>query len=285
MESHLDNLEKVVESVGDAGLLLNADKCGLVSKTVQFLGYEVSHAGIRPNRAYAERMREVPTPKTLGEIRQICGMFNFFRKCIPEYAKIMRPINDKMRGFNKDTSRNTPVDIGADGVNAIERVKEILSTRPVLAFPQWELIDTHPFKVYSDGSIDGFGVVIMQDQIDNNGAVTPRVILFDSRRTSPAERLYDSNRIELPCFLWICEKNKSILYPKIFHWYTDNRAMLAIHSMRAPRQIVSRWLNTITAYNFKVFYLKGNLNTCADFLSGLKTQQMRKYMTTTKARS
>ena len=46
--------------------------------------------------------------------------------------------------------------------------------------------------------------------------------------------------------------------------------MLAIHSMRAPRQIVSRWLNTITAYNFKVFHLKGKLNTCADFLSRLK---------------
>ena len=132
--------------------------------------------------------------------------FNFFRKCIPDYAKIMRPINDKMRGFNKDTSRNPPVDIGTDGVKAIERVKEILSTRPVLAFPQWELIDTHPFKVYSDGSIDGFGVVIMQDQIDNNGAVTPRVILFDSRRTSLAERLYDSNRIELACFYGFVRK-------------------------------------------------------------------------------
>ena len=45
---------------------------------------------------------------------------------------------------------------------------------------------------------------------------------------------------------------------------------MAIHSMRAPRQIVSRWLNTITAYNFKVFHLKGKLNTCADFLSRLK---------------
>ena len=43
--------------------------------------------------------------------------------------------------------------------------------------------------------------------------------------------------------------------------------------MKAPRQIVTRWLNTITAYNFKVFHLKGKLNTCADFLSwenGLK---------------
>ena len=43
--------------------------------------------------------------------------------------------------------------------------------------------------------------------------------------------------------------------------------------MKAPRQIVTRWVNTITAYNFKVFHLKGKLNTGADFLSrenGLK---------------
>ena len=107
-------------------------------------------------------------PKTLGEIRQITEMFNFFRKCIPDYAKIMRPISDKQRGFSKDTNRNTQIDIGPEGRDAIERVKKILSTRPVLSFPQWDQIDTHPFKVYSDGSIGGFGVVIMQNQEDKD---------------------------------------------------------------------------------------------------------------------
>lgn len=48
----------------------------------------------------------------------------------------MRPINDKMRRFNKDTSRNTPIDIGVDGERSINRVNEILSTSLVLAFQQ-----------------------------------------------------------------------------------------------------------------------------------------------------
>lgn len=109
--------------------------------------------------------------------------------------------------------------------------------------------------------------------MDKDNNVRPRIILFDYRRTSPAERLYDSNRLELAFFLWTCEKNKSIFNPKMFHWFSDHKAMLAIHSMRAPRQIVSRWLNIITTYDFKVFPLRGKLNTCADFLSrenGLK---------------
>ena len=212
-------------------------------------------------------------PKTLGEIRQICGMFNFFRKCIPNYAKIIIPVNDKKKGFTKYTKRNTEVVIGPEGRRAIEKVKQILSTRPVLSFPDWSSIDIHPFKVYSDGSIDGFGVVIMQDQEDRDKKIARRIILFDSRRTTTAERSYDSNRLELACFLWICEKNKHLLYPNTFERYTINISMLSIRTMKAPRQIVTRWLNTITAYNFKVFHLKGKLNTCADFLSrenGLK---------------
>ena len=120
LQSHLDNLEAVIASVADSGLLLNAEKCNLVSSSVTFLGFEVSEQGIRPNKKYAEKMQDIPMPKTLGEIRQITGMFNFFRKCIPDYAKIMRPINDKQRGFSKDTNRNTQIDIGPEGRDAIE---------------------------------------------------------------------------------------------------------------------------------------------------------------------
>ena len=47
----------------------------------------------------------------------------------------MRPVNDKQRGFTKDTKRNTEVEIGPEGRIAIEKVKQILSTRPVLPFP------------------------------------------------------------------------------------------------------------------------------------------------------
>ena len=53
---HISNLEKVLGALSDAGLILSTEKCMIVSKNVNFLGYEVSEEGIRPNRKYTERI-------------------------------------------------------------------------------------------------------------------------------------------------------------------------------------------------------------------------------------
>ena len=43
--------------------------------------------------------------------------------------------------------------------------------------------------------------------------------------------------------------------------------MKAIKTMRPPRSITRRWLNTINAYNFEVYHIKGKRNTFSDYLS------------------
>ena len=97
------------------------------------------------------------------------------------------------KGFTKDTKRNTEINIGPEGRRAIEKDKQIFSTRPILSFPRWILTDIHQFKVYGDGTIDVFGVVIMQNQENRDNKITPRLILFDIRRTTTAKRSNDSN--------------------------------------------------------------------------------------------
>ena len=131
-----------------------------------------------------------------------------------------------------------------------------MSTRPIIGFPDWSNIEDQPFIVYSDASIDGFGVVITQMQQDETGKMMEKIILYDSRRTSKAERNYDANRLELACFLWICEAHKHLLYPSKFKWFTDNISMKAIKTMKPPRSITRRWLSTINAYNFEVYHNK-----------------------------
>ena len=49
------------------------------------------------------------------------------------------------------------------------KVKKILSSRPILAYPDWNNIEDNPFKVYADASIQGFGVVLTQTQTNESG--------------------------------------------------------------------------------------------------------------------
>ena len=114
-------------------------------------------------------MNQIPDPKTLGEVRQLLGMFNFFKTNIPSYSIIIKPVQEKLKGFTSDVNRNTAVDIGEKGKEAIKRVKKILSSRPVLAYPDWNTIEDFPLKVYSDASKEGFGIVITQCQKDDDG--------------------------------------------------------------------------------------------------------------------
>ena len=67
-------------------------------------------------------------------------------------------------------------------------MREILSelmTPPVLVFPDWDAVadGTHPFHVYCDACIDGFGAALEQEQTD--GSIKP--IAYISRATLDSE--------------------------------------------------------------------------------------------------
>ena len=78
--------------------------------------------------------------------------------------------------------------------------KKILSSRVVLAYPDWKTIEDTPFNEYSDASKDGFDVVITQKQKGEDGTITEKIILYDSRRTTKSEVNYDASILELACF-------------------------------------------------------------------------------------
>ena len=78
IEQHLDNLEQIIAAISDAGLILNASKCQLITKSVDFLGFHVTDQGISPNEKHVKKIKDIKLPSTLSELRQLCGIFNFF---------------------------------------------------------------------------------------------------------------------------------------------------------------------------------------------------------------
>ena len=61
---HLKDLEAVFQRLRSADISLKASKCIFASQTIEFLGYELSADGIKPQERLTMAIREFPRPST-----------------------------------------------------------------------------------------------------------------------------------------------------------------------------------------------------------------------------
>jgi len=90
----LRRVTKVVfERLRKASLFIKASKCEFEQREVKFLGVKVSSEGIKADPGYVQGILDFPAPKNLRESRRFVGMASYYRRFIPNFAKIMRPLN------------------------------------------------------------------------------------------------------------------------------------------------------------------------------------------------
>ena len=121
-----------------------------------------------------------------------------------------------------------------------------------------------PFKLHTDASEHGLGVVLYQKQDDNMECV----IAYASRTLSKSERNYDTHKLEFLALKWsITERFHEYLYGGHFEVYTDNNPLTYILTTAKLDATGQRWVASLANYNFKIFYKSGKLNVEADALS------------------
>ena len=76
------------------------EKCSFLKKHIQYLGHIVSGEGIKPVPEKLSAIQQMPCPYTQKEVKQFLGLVGYYRKFIPHYADIERPLHALTR---KDT--------------------------------------------------------------------------------------------------------------------------------------------------------------------------------------
>ena len=94
VETHLEHLRKVFLRPREAKLKLKASKCSFFKKHIQYLGHLVSGDGIEPLPEKLEAVENMPPPKTQKEVRQFLGLVGYYRKFVPKFADIARPLTN-----------------------------------------------------------------------------------------------------------------------------------------------------------------------------------------------
>ena len=86
-QQHLQILQKILQLCAQYGIKIAPDKCHLLQQEVTFLGFKLSANNIQPEEDKITRMKDLQPPSTKKEVSSVLGLFNFFGKFLPNFAK------------------------------------------------------------------------------------------------------------------------------------------------------------------------------------------------------
>ena len=89
---HLEHLETVFSHLREAGLKMKWSKCDFFKKEIHYLGHLISPEGISPLPNKLDCIQHMPVPRNIKEIKQFLGLTGYYRKFVPRFADISRPL-------------------------------------------------------------------------------------------------------------------------------------------------------------------------------------------------
>ena len=121
-----------------------------------------------------------------------------------------------------------------------EHLKELLSSPPILAYPDFSL----PFELHTDASTKALGAVLYQLQEGKK-----RVISYASRTLTKSERNYSAFKLEFLALKWaITEKFSDYLTLNHFLVLTDNNPLTHILTSAKLDATRQRWASALGEY-------------------------------------
>ncbi|UYV66258.1 K02A2.6-like [Cordylochernes scorpioides] len=250
-EEHLSNIEKVFKRLEAANLKLSPKKCKLFKKEVAYLGHIISAEGVQTDPEKTETVRMWPTPKDLTQLRSFLGLCTYYRRFIPGFSNIARPLH-------RLTESGRPFVWTPDCQRAMEKLKEMLVAAPILAYPR----PGDSFILDTDASNTGIGGVLSQVQEGSE-----RVIAYFSKTLSKPERNYCVTRKELLAIVKSIEHFHHYLYGQEFILRSDHASLQWLLNFKNPEGQLARWIQRLQEYQVKIQHRPGKRHQNADALS------------------
>ena len=76
---------------------LQPDKCEFLRKEVSCLGHVIGQDVVRPDEKRIETVKEYPRPKTTRELKGSLGLAGYYRRFIPNFSKVAKPLTEMMK--------------------------------------------------------------------------------------------------------------------------------------------------------------------------------------------
>lgn len=256
---HIANLESVFKILRERNLKLNPEKCKFFQEQVTFLGHKCTSKGILPDETKLKSINNYPKPHDKDSVKRFVAFANYYRKFIPSFAEIAKPLSDLTR--KREEFRWTEVH-----QKAFEKLKNSLISPKILQYPDFE----KQFIIKVDASSLGCAGVLLQEK---NGIDMP--IAYFSKTFQKGEKNKAIIEKELLAIYHSINQFRPYIYNTKFIVYTDHKPLVYLYAMKNPASKLVRIKLELEEYDFDIIHIKGKDNIQADALSRIPFSEIK----------
>ncbi|GFX23414.1 transposon Tf2-6 polyprotein [Trichonephila clavipes] len=237
-----------------------------------------------PSPSKTKAVINYPDLKNIKDVRRFLGLTGYFRKFLPSYSTIAKPLSDLLR-------KDSLFQFYAEQQTAFQKLKYLLSQQPVLSI----FNPNSPTEIHTDASIDGLDAVLLQKSIHDNQF---HPVFYMSKNTSYHERKYTSFELDVLAVVEALKKFRIYVLGTSFKIITDCDALVKTLSKKELNPRIARWALYLEEFNYTIEHRTGSKMAHVDALSRpphcmliqnsvhlqfLKAQQAEDQITTIKA--
>jgi len=246
-------LRKVLGRAVELNIKFGPEKSQILQQQFEFLGFEVSAAGVLPSQSKVAAIAQLTPPRTMKGVKGFVQMCNYYRKFVPSFAEIALPLTDMTRG------RKPLFRWGPDQQKAFDELKAALSSATRLAFPD----PARPFHLTTDASTRAIAGVLEQEEEDGQR----RPVAFFSAKLVGAQTRYPSILLELLGVVLSVEHFHMYLLGVLFYLHVDSSGVRWVTNTPDLKPMWARWVMRLMPYRFVIDHIPGKTNQRADFFS------------------
>ena len=261
MKTHLKHLRQVFQRMREADLRLKMEKCNFLKAHLQYLGHIISGKGIEPVPEKLESIKKMPAPTTPKEVKQFLGLIGYYRKFVPRFADIARPLTSLTK---KDIEFHWTEKCQA----SFELLKEALMKEPILRYPN----PKDPYILYTDASKYAWACVLTQPHRHKFGETDTSVnhpITYVSGLFKGSQLNWAALTKEAYAIYMSIKKLNYYLEDAEIILMCDHLPLKKFLKRNTLNSKVNNWAVELSAHQIEFRYIKGIKNTLADTMSRL----------------
>ena len=258
---HLEHLEIVFSHLREAGLKMKHSKCDFFKSEIHYLGHLISPEGISPLPNKLDSIKHMPVPNSAKEIKQFLGLTGYYRKFVPRFADISRPLTTLKK-------KDMKFEWTSACQKSFELLKIALCGEPVLKYAD----TSKPYTLYTDASKYGWAGVLTQPHImtiDGKSTTNDHPVAFVSGLFRGSQLNWAALTKEAFAIYMSIKKLSFYLTDAQILLRSDHKPLEKFLLKNTLNSKVNNWAMELEAFNIQFDYIKGSSNILADTLSRL----------------
>ena len=257
-EEHLQHLEEIFVRLRKFGLKMKCEKCSFFKKHIQYLGHLVSEKGFEPLPEKLESIRKMPAPRTAKEVKQFLGLIGYYRKFVPHFVDISRPLT-------KLTLHNVVFEWTDQCAKAFTHLCELLMKYPILRYPN----PTQGYILYTDASGIGWSGVLTQEHVDEKGKAKNHPICYVSGQFRGSELNWAALTKEAYAIYMSVWRLSFYVTDAEVTIRSDHLPLKKFLNKQTMNSKVNNWAVELEQFRLHLEWIPGSRNFLADSLSRL----------------